>query len=84
MGKEDRVKSERGESGLGEGGGGIRDWCSSLTMVALYYYNIINCINSSLQQGVFCVCVGGGGGLREGCSINLMFVGVRIVFNCVT
>ena len=31
--EEDLVKDR------GEGGGGIRDWCSSLTMVALYYYN---------------------------------------------
>ena len=23
------------------------------------HYNIINCINSSLEQGVSCVCVGG-------------------------
>ena len=53
--EEDLVKDS------GEGGGGIRDWCSSLTMVTLYYYNIINCINSSLEQGVSCVCVGGGG-----------------------
>ena len=61
MGKEDRVKGERGESGLGEGGGGIRDWCSSWTMVALYYYNIIKLHQLFFRTGRILRMCGGRG-----------------------